>query len=115
MGRFRRFLSEALLKEVFLHRHLYTWSNERSHPTMEHINRAFMTANWEEIFPNHGLQSMAFSSSEHVTLLLRTDEACTHKKRFHFRVFLAQVPRVHGHDEACLALPLACRESVRAS
>jgi hypothetical protein len=92
MGRFRRFLSEALLEEVFLHRHLYTWSNERSHPTMEHFDRAFVTANREEIFPNHGLQSMAFSSSEHVPLLLHTDEACTHKKRFHFMVFWLRFP-----------------------
>jgi hypothetical protein len=35
MGRFRRFLNEALLKELHLHGHLFTWSNERLHPTLE--------------------------------------------------------------------------------
>jgi hypothetical protein len=44
MGQFRRFLNEALLKEIHLQGHLFTWSNERSHPTLERIDRAFMSS-----------------------------------------------------------------------
>lgn len=29
MGRFRRFLNDSALKEIYLHGRRYTWSNER--------------------------------------------------------------------------------------
>jgi hypothetical protein len=37
MGQFRRFLNKAALKEVHLNRRLYTWSNEREHPTLREL------------------------------------------------------------------------------
>lgn len=53
MGRFRRFLSNLELKELNPHGRLYTWSNERSHPTLERIDHIFVSLEWEERFPNH--------------------------------------------------------------
>jgi hypothetical protein len=35
MGQFHHFINEATLKELHLNGHLFTWSNERSHPTLE--------------------------------------------------------------------------------
>lgn len=35
MSRFRQFLNNLELKELHLHGRLYTWSNERAHPTLE--------------------------------------------------------------------------------
>jgi hypothetical protein len=87
MGQFRHFLSEALLKEIHLHGRLFTWGNERAHPTLERIDRAFVSTGWEDLYPNHGLQSLASSCSDHAPLLLHTDESFRLKKRFHFQAF----------------------------
>jgi hypothetical protein len=51
MGQFRHFLSEALLKEIHLQGRLFTWSNECSHPMLERIDRAFISSEWELMFP----------------------------------------------------------------
>jgi hypothetical protein len=59
MGQFCRFLNEAALKEVNLDGRLYTWSNERTHPTLEGIDRAFVTAEWERVYPFHDMQALA--------------------------------------------------------
>jgi hypothetical protein len=42
MGQFCSFLNTAALKEVHLNDRLFTWSNERRHPTLERIDRAFV-------------------------------------------------------------------------
>lgn len=44
LGQFRRFINEAELQEIHLHGRLFTWSNERSHPTLEKIDRCFVTS-----------------------------------------------------------------------
>jgi hypothetical protein len=55
MGQFRRFLSESALKELHLNGRLITWSNERDHPTLERIGRAFVLAEWDALHPNQDL------------------------------------------------------------
>lgn len=52
MGWFRRFLNDMELKELNLYGRLYTWSNERSHPTLECIDRLFVLLEWEDRFTN---------------------------------------------------------------
>jgi hypothetical protein len=51
MGQFRQFLNEVALKECYLDGHLFTWSNERVHPTLERIDVVFLTNEWEVIYP----------------------------------------------------------------
>jgi hypothetical protein len=58
MGRFRHLLSDLELKELHLHGRLFTWSNEHTHPTLEHIDRVFFSAEWEDLYPNWYLQSL---------------------------------------------------------
>jgi hypothetical protein len=43
MGKLRRFINEAALQEVPLNGCLFTWSNERVHPTLECIDRVFIS------------------------------------------------------------------------
>jgi hypothetical protein len=43
MGQFMHFISVVALKEIHLNGRLFTWSNERSHPTLERIDRAFIS------------------------------------------------------------------------
>jgi exonuclease III len=72
MGQFCRFLNDSVLKEIHLTGRLFTWSNERSHPTLERIDRAFMTSEWEDLFPTCDLQTLSSSCSDHAPLLLHT-------------------------------------------
>jgi exonuclease III len=41
MRRFRQALDDMQLQELHLHGRLYTWSNERRHPTLVRLDRAF--------------------------------------------------------------------------
>jgi endonuclease/exonuclease/phosphatase family metal-dependent hydrolase len=70
MGRFRHLLSDLELKELHLHGRLFTWSNERTHPTLERIDRVFVSAEWEDLYPNSYLQSLYSGCSDHAPLLL---------------------------------------------
>jgi hypothetical protein len=78
MGQFSQFLNDVALKELHLSGRLYTWSNERSHPTLERIDQAFMLNKWEEIFPWSNLQALATICTDHArsssahTLILST-------------------------------------------
>jgi hypothetical protein len=72
MGHFCRFLNDSVLKEIHLTGQLFTWSNKCSHPTLERIDRAFMTSEWEDLFPTCNLQVLSSSFSDHAPLLLRT-------------------------------------------
>lgn len=85
MGQFRRFLYEVELGEIHLTGCLYTWSNERSHPTLEKIDRFFVSSDWRLLFPHCNLQSLSTLCSDHAPLLLRTDAMFNYKKRFHFK------------------------------
>jgi hypothetical protein len=87
MGQFQRFLNDSILKELHLNGRSFTWSNKRSHPMLERINRAFMSLDWEDIYPPCDLQALATSCSDHAPLLLRTDANDQFKGRFVFRSF----------------------------
>ena len=41
MNRFRQFINETELQELYLKGRLYTWSNERDTPTLEHLDHVF--------------------------------------------------------------------------
>jgi hypothetical protein len=73
MGQFHRFLNEALLKEIHLQGRLFTWSNECSHPTLERIDRAFMSNDWEGSIPANDMHPLASLCSYHAPLLLQLD------------------------------------------
>jgi endonuclease/exonuclease/phosphatase family metal-dependent hydrolase len=87
MGQFRHFINEAVVKEVHMEGRLFTWSNERSHPTLEKIDRVFISMEWENLFPRHELLSLPSLYSDHAPLLLKMDSAFVAKKRFIFRSF----------------------------
>jgi hypothetical protein len=88
MGQLRRFLEDATLKEIHLQVRLFTWSNERTHPTLEKIDRVFISNEWEHLFPCNDLHALSSICSDHAPLLLRTDNSFMTRRRFHFRAFL---------------------------
>jgi endonuclease/exonuclease/phosphatase family metal-dependent hydrolase len=87
MGQFRRFLSVASLKEIHLQGRLFTWNNERDHPTLEKIDMFFVTAEWEAMHQNFEFHSLASLCSDHAPLILGLDMSLTDAKRFMFQSF----------------------------
>jgi exonuclease III len=97
MGMFRRFLQEMELAELHLTGRLYTWSNERSHPTLERIDRVFACIPWCDLFPHHHLCALSSACSDHAPLLLNTNISTPFKKRF---IFENIWPKMPGYLEA---------------
>ena len=84
MNSFRQFIDELELQELHLKGHLFTWSNEREHLTLERLDRVFVSDDWATNFPDHDLSAMASEYSDHAPLLLRTNCVLPHLKRFRF-------------------------------
>jgi endonuclease/exonuclease/phosphatase family metal-dependent hydrolase len=76
MGRFHRFLNDASLKELHLEGRLFTWSNERSHPTLERIDKAFISQEWDELHPKCDLRSLASGCLDHAPPPSSVDRQC---------------------------------------
>jgi hypothetical protein len=93
MGRFRRFLNDLELLELHLHGRLFTWSNECTHPTLQRIDRVFVSPDWELLFPSSALQAISSRCSDHSPLLLSLENCTMSKRRF---TFLAFWPKVAG-------------------
>lgn len=92
MGRFRRFVDEAELKDIHLHGRRYTWSTGTSRPTLEKLDRILVTVEWDLLYPNSFLQALSSDMSDHCPLLLTTDAAVRPKRRFHFENFWIKIP-----------------------
>jgi hypothetical protein len=90
MGRFRCFLYDLELDELHLHGRLFTWSNERLHPTLERIDRMFVSSCWNATFPRAVLQALSSRCSDHAPLLLLLDDGFHPKRRFRFQAFWPQ-------------------------
>jgi hypothetical protein len=111
MGQFCRFLNDVILKEIHLHGHLFTWSNEWSHPTLKRIDRAFISEGWEELFLHNDLHALASICSNHAPMLLHTDCQFLGKRHFHFWAFWPkQAARVHGSGPGDVSLSIGWHE-----
>jgi endonuclease/exonuclease/phosphatase family metal-dependent hydrolase len=65
MGRFCHFLNDLEFLQLHLHGRFFTWSNERTHPTLEWIDRVFVSSDWELLFPSFSLQDISSRCSDH--------------------------------------------------
>lgn len=93
MNLFRVFLDDMELLELHLHGRLDTWSNERADPTLERIDRVFISDDWVESFPNHNLHALSLQCSDHARLLLRTSCALHNFTRLRFENFWVKYKR----------------------
>ena len=96
MGRFRNFLNDCALKEIYLHGRRYTWSNERESPTLVRLDRVFCTADWDELYSSCSLRCLSTIISDHCPLLLDCTPKTTGRKRFQFEQFWM---KLDGFDE----------------
>ena len=60
--------------------------NERDNPTLERLDRVFVSEDWTFTFPNHELSVLASECSDHAPLL-KTDCSLPRCLRFHFENF----------------------------
>ena len=91
MGCFRQFLNDMELSEVALMGRKFTWSNEREAPTLVRLDRVFITADWEQLFPDCLLQSSTSGISDHCPLLFSLHDFVMGKRWFHFESFWPQL------------------------
>jgi hypothetical protein len=96
MGRFRRFIDDLALKEIPLHGCKFTWSNQQESPTLVKQDRVLCTVDWEELYPNCLLQSLATNDSDHCPLYLGLKDNPSGVRRFHFEAFW---PQLQGYQE----------------
>ena len=87
MRRFKSFVDDNALKELFLHGRNYTWSNERENPMMTKINRAFVSIDRELDHPDCLLQALSTAISDHCPLHLALDDHMGPRRRFRFEKF----------------------------
>jgi hypothetical protein len=97
MGKFHCLLQDLELVELHLHGRLYMWSNERVHPTLEHIDRAFASTPWCDLFLVHKLCALSSSCLDHAPLMLQTCALVPAKPRFKFETIW---PKFLGYLEA---------------
>jgi exonuclease III len=70
MARFRRTLSALELNELYLNRRRFTWFTEREHPTLEKLDRVFLTMDWDALYTDAFLSAMSTGPSDHCPLVL---------------------------------------------
>lgn len=87
MGRFHCFTNELELREIPLLGKKFTWSNERVAPTLIRLDRVFVSSDWDNLFPDCLLQSVASLISDHCPLRLGLLECTQGKRRFHFESY----------------------------
>jgi len=96
MRRFRRLLDDCRLDELYLRGRLYTWSSERRRPTLEHLDRAFASIEWVELYPRHHLRCLSSDCSDHAPLLLQLCTDVWPKPGFRFEAFWV---RMNGFED----------------
>jgi len=97
MRRFRRSIDTLLVEELHLNGRRFTWSNERSRPTLERIDRVFATVPWLEAHPFHYLHCRSTDASDHAPLILVLSTEPWARPAFRFEAFW---PQVDGFLEA---------------
>jgi exonuclease III len=97
MGKFCCPLQDLELVELHLHGRLYTWRNERVHPTLERIDRAFACTPSCDLFLSHKLRATSSSCSDHAPLALQACASLPAKPRFKFETMW---PKFLGYLEA---------------
>lgn len=108
MGRFRQVIDDLELNEIQLNGRAFTWSNAKERPTLERIDRVFVSTDWEQLFPDSFLRALPSTASDHCPLLLSSVYLAGAKKRFQFESFWT---RVEGFKEA-VAVAWKCDDHI---
>ncbi|KAK1604291.1 hypothetical protein QYE76_027964 [Lolium multiflorum] len=97
MQRFRAFVHEHELKDMYMHGRTYTWSSERERATLTRIDWVLVSVDWDWQHFDSVLQGLSSSVSDHTSLHLALNVAFRPKRRFKFESFWL---KLEGFDEA---------------
>ncbi|XP_073353833.1 uncharacterized protein [Aegilops tauschii subsp. strangulata] len=92
MGRFRRALDFAGLREIKCKNRRFTWSNERENPSLCSIDKFFCNPDWEILHDGYMLHAESTSFSDHCPLIMSRADCQPRKARFRFENFWPQHP-----------------------
>jgi exonuclease III len=91
MNRFSDMLDCCDLKEINLQNRRFTWSNERTNPTLIKLDTVFANAEWDQAFHSHVLHGLSSSLSDHCPLLLSNQTGPRRPRSFKFENFWAML------------------------
>jgi hypothetical protein len=99
---FNAFINVHELREIFILGGSYTVSNNQKNPTLEKLDRALMTREWEILFPATHVYKIPRVVSDHNPLMLSTHQNTSFKLRdFRFELvwlkdteFLVKVKKI---------------------
>ena len=91
MGSFRRVVDDLELKEVHLNGRSFTWTSVRESPTLEGIDRVFLSSDWDLQYPDCFLRVLPSTASDHCPSLFSTSGLSGPKKRFRFETFWSKM------------------------
>ncbi|XP_073362417.1 uncharacterized protein [Aegilops tauschii subsp. strangulata] len=97
MRKFKAFVDNNELKELYMHGRRFTWSNERDQLVMTKIDRVLVSVDWELNFPDVLLQALSSNISDHAPLHLSTSALFCPKRRFRFEICWT---RLEGFEQA---------------
>ena len=92
MRRFRNFINQAQLDKIQLVGRAFTWTSARDQPTLELLDRMFVTQEWLTRFPALFLRPLSSDCSDHCLILLQVVDGVQAKRRFRFEPYWASVP-----------------------
>lgn len=77
-------INDLNLIELPLLDRLFTWTNKRTVPTLERLDRAFINLEWDGVLPSTLLSSMTRRTSDHVPLKIEISTAIPKSQVFRF-------------------------------
>ena len=91
----------------------FTWSNARERPTLERIDRVFVSTAWEDMFPDSFLRALPSTASDHCPLLLSTSFTFVTFKRFRFETFWFKLAGFQEAAKAAWRCDATIRDPIR--
>ncbi len=91
---FRNIISYLGLFDLPIINKAFTWSNERSSPTLECLDRALISRDWHSFFPRSILRALPRPRSDHTPLVLSTSSFVPSYHLFRFKTFWLRYPAI---------------------
>lgn len=97
LRRFKEFVDNNELREIYMHGRRFTLTNERDQQVMTKIDRVLVSVDWELSHSDVLPQALSTNISGHAPLHLTTSAPFCPKRRFWFEMYWT---RLDGFDQA---------------
>jgi hypothetical protein len=85
-------INNLALIELPLTDRLYTWSSNRYEPTLQSVDRVFVNADWNQLFPNSSVSSLTRYLSDHVRIIVSISTHIPRPANFRFENSWTYIP-----------------------